>query len=136
MVAQIEALNFEPDFIGINPNDFWRMNLTKDSVGHYNIPPFVTVDMGGMRLAQLRLVISPTIAAGYCLIGDAKTYKVDTYEDYTLRVGFINDDFAKNQYSAVGEVKYHSYIATNRINAWCYANFDVVKAAIAAVPAG
>lgn len=130
-VAQIEALNFEPDFLAVNPNDFWRMNLTKDTVGHYNIPPFVTIDMGNMRYAQLNLVVSPFIAAGYFLVGQAKTYKVDNYEDYTLRIGYINDDFAKNQYSAVGEVKYHSYIATNRVNAWCYAQFDAVKALIA-----
>lgn len=129
-VAQIQALNFEPDFLAINPNDFWRMNLTKDSLGRYNIPPFVSIDMGNMRYAQLTLVVNPAIAVGQFLVGQAKTYKVDVYEDYTLRIGYINDDFARNQYSAVGEVKQHSYIATNRVNAWCYAAFDTIKALI------
>ncbi len=134
-VAQIQNLNFEPDFLAINPIDFWIMNQVKDSVGQYNIPPFVTVDMGEMKFAQLRLIVNPAIAVGSFLVGDAKTYKVDIYEDYTLRIGYVNDDFARNQYSAVGEVKFHSYIAQNRINAWCYAQFAVVKAAIAQAPA-
>lgn len=37
-VSQIENLNFEPDFLAVNPSDFWTMNQNKDSLGHYNIP--------------------------------------------------------------------------------------------------
>jgi hypothetical protein len=127
-------LNFEPDFLALNPVDFWTMNQNKDTIGQYNIPPFVTVDMGEMRFAQLRLVVNPAIAVGSFLVGDAKTYKVDVYEDYTMRIGYINDDFARNQYSTVGEVKYHSYIPTNKVNAWCYSQYALIQNLIAQVP--
>ena len=133
-VAQVESLNFEPDFLAMNPVDFWIMNQAKDSIGAYNIPPFVTISMGEMRFAQLRLVVNPAIAVGSFLVGEASTYKVDIYEDYTMRIGYINDDFARNQYSCVGEVKYHSYIPTNSINAWAYTQYALVQNLIAKVP--
>ena len=134
-ISQCQSLEFMPDSLFINPSDLWRMCLVKDSVGQYVIPPFVTITNNGIQYGNLKLEVTTQVAPGNFLLGEAKTYKIDVYEDYTLRIGFVNDDFAKNQYSAVGEIKFHSYIATNEIGAWFYAAFDTVKAAIAIAPA-
>lgn len=133
-IAQCQSAQFQPDSLFLNPNDLWRMALVKDTVGQYVIPAFVSISANGMQYGNLKLEVTTQVNPGYFLLGEAKTYKVDVYEDYTLRIGYVNDDFAKNQYSAVGEVKFHSYIATNEVSGWFYSQFDTVKAAIATAP--
>ena len=133
-IAQCQSAQFQPDTLFLNPNDLWRMSLQKNTIGDYVIPPFVNISLEGMQYGNLKIVVTTQVSPGYFLLGEAKTYKVDIYEDYTLRIGFVNDDFAKNQYSAVGEIKFHSYIATNEVSGWFYSQFDTVKAAIATAP--
>jgi HK97 family phage major capsid protein len=126
-ICQIESLNGNPDIIALNPADKWRMRLIKGSDGHYVAAPFT---VGNNTYDGIRVVISNKVAAGNFLVGESKTYKVDEQKGYTLRIGWQNDDFVKNQFTAVGEVWFHSYIATNDLVAWCYSSFATVKAAI------
>jgi hypothetical protein len=77
-----------------------------------------------------KLVTANKVAANYALSGDLKQFKVDIYKDFTLRVGWINDDFIKNQFVIVGELRYHAYISDNRKKAIVYDNLDTIIAAI------
>lgn len=126
-IAQVESLNGMVDLIAINPADKWNMRLQKGSDGHYVAPPFT---VGNNTYDGIKVVVTNKVAAGNFLVGEAKTYKVDEYKSYSLRIGWQNDDLVKNQFTAVGEVRFHSYIATNDLVAWCYASFDTVKQAI------
>lgn len=131
-LVQCQLLNFFPDSLFLNPADLWSMNLIKGTNGQYVIPPFVTISLNGMVYGNLKLEVSTQVIAGNFLLGEAKTFKVEVYEDYTLRIGWMNDDFGKNQFTAVGEIKFHDYIATNEIGGWCYGNFTTVKALLEA----
>lgn len=126
-ITQVMSLNGLPDLIALNPADKWKMRLTKGTDGQYVLPPF---KLGENTYDGMNVVLSNKVAPGYFLVGESKTYKVDEYKAYSLRVGWNADDFSKNQYSAVGEIRFHSYIATNDLVAWCYASFATVLAAI------
>lgn len=126
-ICQIENGNGTADTIVLNPADKWKMRLIKGSDGHYIAPPFT---VGNQTYDGIRVIISNKVSAGYFLVGEGKTYKVDIYKPYNVRVGFSTGDFEKNQFSLVGEVRFHSYIATNDLACWVYAAFATVKAAI------
>lgn len=125
--CQLENLNAYPDTICINPSDKWRMRLQKGTDGHYVTPPFT---VGQTTYDGVRVVVSNKVAAGNFLVAEMNKYKVDIYKSFSLRVGWQNDDLVKNQFTIVGEIKFHSYVATNDLVAFCYANFSTVKAAI------
>jgi HK97 family phage major capsid protein len=125
--CQLENLNAYPDTICINPSDKWRMKLQKGTDGHYVLPPFV---VGDRTFDSVRVVTSNKVAAGNFLVAEMNKYKVDIYKSFSLRVGWQNDDLVKNQFTIVGEIKFHSYVATNDLVGFCYAQFATVKAAI------
>jgi hypothetical protein len=124
-LAQITNKNFTSNLIALNPITAWMLNLVKGSDGHYVVPPFLA------RIAA-KIVESNKVAVGNVFLGDLSQYRVDIYKDYVLKMGFINDDFAKNQFSIVGEVRYHDYISAKRKTALAYYGLDAVKAQILA----
>lgn len=125
--CQLENLNAYPDTICINPSDKWRMKLIKGNDGHYVTPPFT---VGDREFDGVRVVVSNKVAPGHFLVAEMSKYKVDIYKSFSLRVGWQNDDLVKNQFTIVGEIRFHSYVATNDLVAFCYADFATVKAAI------
>lgn len=127
--CQLENLNAYPDTIAINPADKWRMKLIKGNDGHYVTPPFV---VGDHTFDGVRVVTSNKVTAGNFLVAEMGKYKVDIYKTFSLRVGWQNDDFVRNQFTIVGEIRFHSYVATNDLVGFCYASFATVKAAIEA----
>jgi HK97 family phage major capsid protein len=127
-ICQLQTLNATADLVVLNPADRWRMRLTKSTGdGQYLLPPF---QVGNQTFDGISVIVSNKVASGNFLVGESKTYKVDEYKPFSLRVGWQNDDFVKNQFTIVGEVRFHSYIATNDLVAWCYASFATVKAQI------
>ncbi len=121
-IAQITTNNFTNNAIVLNPVTAWIMNLTKGTDGHYVVPPFLS------RFGVRGIVEANKVAAGNVLLGDLSQYKVDIYKDYTLKMGFINDDLIRNQFSIVGEIRYHNYISDNRKKALAYFNLATVAA--------
>ena len=117
--TQVSLANYTPNVKAISPVTGTILKTTKGSDGHYIAPAFIS-----------GLIEANKVAAGKALVGDLKQYKVDIYKDYTLKMGFVNDDFAKNQFSIVGEIRYHDYISANRKTGIVYADLETIKTAI------
>lgn len=122
-LAQITALNFTPNVVGMNPYTYWKLQMSKDSQGRYNLPPF---------LAQLdnAIVQANKVWPNMVLLGDLKQFNVDIYKDFTIRIGWQNDDFIRNQFTIVGEMRFHSYISNSRKDAITYYNLPAARANI------
>lgn len=123
MMGQIGYNNFQVNTIGINPLTGVELDEQKATDGVYLIPPF-------LAKVQSMLVEANKVAYGNAMVGDLKQYNVDIYKDFTLRVGWINDDFIKNKFAVLGELRYHSYISDTRKKAICYDNLHDVKETI------
>ena len=126
-IAQIQSLFFSPTVLVLNPADAWKMKLTKDDVGRYQMPPF---SYNGSTFEFGQVIVDPRVAKGFFLIGDGSTYNVDFRGGLVVRIGYNGTDFIQNQMTVVVEQYFYNYIATNRLGAWVYANFSVVKGAI------
>lgn len=123
-IAQIGKKNFNANFMGINPVTNALVEMQKSATDRlYLMPPFLQRIMSIMREGN-------KVAEGYSLTGDITQYNVDVYKDIVLKVGFNDDDFRRNQFSVISEIRYHDYISDNRKDALLYDKLDDIVALI------
>jgi hypothetical protein len=124
MIAQVGKNNFNANFIGINPVTNALVEMQKSATDRlYLTPPFLQRLMGMLREGN-------KVAEGYALVGDITQYNVDVYKDMVLKVGYNSDDFQRNQFSTIAEVRYHDYISTNRKTALVYDQLTRIRTLI------
>lgn len=123
-IAQIGKKNFNANFIGINPVTNALVEMQKSATDRlYLLPPFLQRIMAILREGN-------KVDEGYALTGDITQYNVDVYKDIVLKVGFNDDDFRRNQFSVISEIRYHDYISDNRKDALLYDELDNIVALI------
>jgi len=113
--AQIEAANFVPTHVVLNPEDVAKIELTKTSTGEYTYPAFWDANM---RVAGLVVVSSNNITAGTMIVGDFTKFNIKFREDMNMSVGYENDDFTRNMVTILCEARLVSYIKGNDVNAF------------------
>lgn len=124
MIAQVGKNNFNANFAGINPVTGALLEMQKSATDRlYLTPPFLQRLQGMLREGN-------KVAEGYALVGDVTQYNVDVYKDMVLKVGYNSDDFQRNQFSTIAEVRYHDYISTNRKTALVYDQLTRIRALI------
>jgi hypothetical protein len=126
-VTQVQSLYFTPNVIFINPVDYAKMTFVKSTTGEYIEPP---MNWDGQTFAFGDIVIDPRVTAGSFLLGDAKMYNVDLYSDVIVKIGYVNDDMIRNQYSVVVEQFFYSYQMANKKPALVKGVFNTIKTAI------
>ena len=99
--AQIEAANFTPTHVVLNPEDVAKIELTKTSTGEYTYPAFWDANM---RVAGLIVVSSNNIAAGTLVVGDFTKMNIKFREDLNMSIGYENDDFTRNMITILAEI--------------------------------
>lgn len=122
-IAQKQSLYFDgPNVLFMNPKDAAIMMLTKVTDGSYVVPPAAWgVDA---------IIIDPRITAGSFVIGDLGMFNVDFYGDTIVKIGYVNDDLIKNQYTVVVERFFYDYISTNKKPAIVKGVFATIKTAL------
>lgn len=124
MIAQVGKNNFNANFAGINPVTGALLEMQKSATDRlYLTPPFLQRLQGMLREGN-------KVAEGYALVGDITQYNVDVYKDMVLKVGYNSDDFQRNQFSTIAEVRYHDYISTNRKTALVYDQLTRIRSLI------
>ena len=113
--AQIEAANFMPTHVVLNPEDVAKIELTKTSSGEYTYPAFWDANM---RVAGLVVVSSNNITAGTMIVGDFTKFNIKFREDMNMSVGYENDDFTRNMVTILCEARLVSYIKGNDTGAF------------------
>jgi len=126
-ITQIQSLFFQPTVLVLNPADAWKMKLTKDDVGRYQMPPFA---FNGSTFEFGQVITDPRIAVGHFLVGDGTTYNVDFKGGLIIRIGYNGTDFVQNQQTLLVEQYFYDYISSNRLGAWVYGTFAVIKGVI------
>jgi HK97 family phage major capsid protein len=125
--AQIQAANFQPTHVVMNPEDKAKLELTKTSTGEYTYPMFFT---GAENIAGLIVVASNNITAGTIIVGDFSKLIVKVREAVNLTVGYENDDFTRNMVTIIAEARLVQYIRNNDINAFVEADLATAIAAL------
>jgi HK97 family phage major capsid protein len=127
--AQIQAANFEPTHVVLNPEDVAKIELTKTSTGEYSYPAFWDANM---RVAGLVVVSSNNITAGTMVVGDFTKFNIKFREDMNMSVGYENDDFTRNMVTILCEARLVAYVKGNDVNAFVQSDITTDIAAITA----
>ena len=120
--AQVEASNFSPTHVVLNPEDIAKLQLTKDSGGQYTYPMFLPNQMGDgeMVIAGMRVISSTYMTAGNYLVGDMSKVNVKFRNNMTLEVGLDANDFTRNMVTILAEARLVSYVKNNEKYAFVY----------------
>ena len=91
---QLEGYNYIADYAMINPTDYRKMLLSKDSQGNYVVPPFA--DPSRLLIDGVRPVRSNLVTAGQLLVGDFR--KVTLYIKRNIEVKIWDQDSTDPEY--------------------------------------
>lgn len=72
------------------------------------------------------------IPADKIFVADLKKYNSTRYIDYTVRIGFINDQLILNQFTMVGESRFHAFVKKLDEQAFIYDDISTIITAIEA----
>ena len=113
----------------VNPVDFYlELVAAKDNDGRPLYPTaslFNTVVIGGMVIKS-----DESIPQGKIFVGDLSKYNITDYLSYTVRIGWINDDFIKNQFVILGESRFHAFVKKLDEKAFIYDDIATIKTGI------
>lgn len=121
----LQQMNFTANVAIMNPADIVATMFTQDSEGNSRLLPY----MQNGTINGLRVFANNNVTLGTALVGDSTVYK-EWHSDFILRFGAYNDQFIKNEKSAIGEVFSLLRIADIDKPAWMLLDLDAVKASL------
>ena len=127
----VDEAHYQPSIVLVNPIDFFiQLVGAKDANGLPVYPQaglFNEVRIGGV-------IIKPwiKIPIGSIFVADLSKYNIVNYVPFSIRVGWINDQFITNKFTMVGESRYYQYVKNLDQAAFVYDDIATVKAAITA----
>jgi len=128
----IQGMYFTPNVVIMNPSDIFTAMFTQDVEGRSELKPYIVNSNGRYTINGMTVFSSYKIAQGTALIGDSSVYQ-EWHSDFIFRVGTYNDQFIKNQKTAIGEVFSLLRIANIHKPAWMVLDLDAVKEDITVV---
>ena len=124
-----DEMPYMANLVLVNPNDFYiQLVSAKTSFGtplYPNASLFNQVVIGGVTIRA-----EETIPAGKIFVADMSKYNTTNYKPYTVKIGWVNDDFIKNQFVILAESRFHTFVKKLDEQAFIYDDIETVKDAI------
>lgn len=122
---------YKANIVLIHPEDFFvKLVGAKDGNGLPLYPQaglFNQVSIGGVTIKPWY-----KIPVGKIFVADASKYNVVNYIPFSIRIGWIDDQFITNQFTMVGESRFFAYVKNLDEQAFIYDTIATVQAAITA----
>lgn len=126
--TQVITANHYPNYVLINPIDKASMELSKSVDGLYTTPGFVTRD--GKEIAGLMVVENNGVTAGDYYVGDFTKCKTYIKNGIRIEMGRDADDFTKNMWTILAEVRAENVISVNNYGAFVKGTFATDRTAL------
>lgn len=124
-----DEMPYMANFVMINPNDFF-INLVsaKDDNG---LPLYPTASLfNQVVIGGVTIVPDEMIPTGKIFVADMSKYNTTNYLPYTVKIGWVNDDFIKNQFVILAESRFHAFVKKLDEQAFIYDDIATIKTAI------
>lgn len=120
---------YAPNIAVMNPVDIGRMKLAKAADGHYILPPFIAAN--GMVVDGVVIKESATVTPNTMIIGDFRYGTVYDLEGVTVDMGYVNDQFIKNQTTLLAEKR--EMLLVKNVDVDAFLKVDDIDAAVASI---
>jgi hypothetical protein len=124
-----DEMPYMSSLVLVNPIDFFvELVAAKDGFGHPLYPMaslFNRVTIGGATIVPFE-----DIPAGKIFVADMSKYNTTNYIGYTVKIGWINDQLITNQFTMVGESRFHAFVKKLDEQAFIYDDISTIRAAI------
>jgi hypothetical protein len=124
-----DEMPYMANLVMINPIDFFcKLVSAKDGNGLPLYPSaslFNRVVIGGVTIVPFE-----DIPLGKIFVADMSKYNVTNYIGYTVRIGWINDQFITNKFTMVGESRFHAFVKKLDEQAFIYDDIATIELAI------
>lgn len=124
-----DQMQFSPNLVLVNEYDFLINVISAKTAEGTPLYPNASV-MNSLVIGSTVIMPSIDIEAGKIFVGDLKRYFITDYTGFTIRIGWINDQFVTNQFTMVGESRFHAFVKKLDENAFLYDSIDTIKQAI------
>lgn len=125
-----DEAHYQPNVAMVNPVDFFlNFVAAKDTRGLPLYPQaglFNQVTLGGVTIRPWI-----KIPAGKLFVADMSKYMVMNYIPFSVRIGWINDQFIKNTFTMVGESRFFQFVKNLDQAAFVYDDIATISGAIA-----
>lgn len=125
----VDEAHYMPNTVMISPQDFFiHLTSAKDDNGLPLYPSaglFSTVTIGGITIRPW-----VKIPSGKIFVADMKKYNVINYVPFSIRIGWINDQFITNKFTILGESRFFQYVKNLDQNAFIYDDIATIETAI------
>lgn len=117
------------DTVMINPVDYFiELVSAKDFQGN---PLYPTASLFNMvQIGGVTIIPDEIVPVGKILVADMSKYYTTNYIPYHVKVGWVNDDFIKNQFVILGESRFHAFVKKLDEQAFIYDDIATIKTAI------
>lgn len=124
-----DETNYEANVVLVNPVDFF-LNFVSAKT-HNGQPLYPTASLfNRVVIGGVTIIPMEAIPAGKIFIADLSKYNITDWLGYTVKVGYVNDDFIKNQFVILGESRFHAFVKKLDEQAFIYDDIDAIKTAI------
>lgn len=127
----VDEEHYMANFVGVSPVDFFlEFQAAKDANGLPVYPQaslFNQVNIGGVTIKPWI-----KIPKGKVFIADITRYNVVNYVPFSIRIGWINDQFIHNKFTMLGESRFFQYVKNLDQAAFIYEDIETIRTAIEA----
>ena len=127
-----DEASYEANVCLVNPIDFYLQLVSAKDVNGLPLYPqaglFNQVTIGSVTIKPWS-----KIPVGKIFVGDMKRYNIANYIPFSIRIGWINDQFITNQFTMLGESRFYAYVKKLDEQAFVYDTIETVRAAITKV---
>lgn len=103
-VAVMQEQGFNPDVVAMRPSDWLALQVARGTANDHYLAGSYLAPLPEL-LRGMRVVLSPTVAAGKCHVIDSGMCELLIVDDMSVEIGTDGDDFTKNLRTILGEVR-------------------------------
>jgi hypothetical protein len=127
-----DEASYMANIVLVNPVDFYLELVSAKDLNGLPLYPqaglFNQVTIGGVTIKPWS-----KIPSGKIFVADMKRYNVVNYVPFSIRIGWINDQFITNQFTMVGESRFYAFVKRLDQQAFIYDDIATIRTAITKV---
>ena len=124
-----DEMPYMANIVMINPIDFYSQLVAAKDLNGLPLYPMASL-MNRVVIGGVTIVPFEDIPVGKIFVADMSKYNVTNYVGYSVRIGWINDQFITNKFTMVGESRFHAFVKKLDEQAFIYDDIATIKTAI------